>query len=70
MSYCDDCGLSSCYARGGFCETSRRNIRAVVRKLKRTISVRVQWQSAGWKHVTLGHQYNYPEKGDWIEVVW
>lgn len=70
MSYCDDCGLSSCYVRGGYCDGRQRKIKTVVTALKRSIAVHVTWQSGIWTHVTLGSQYNYPQDGEWIEVIW
>ena len=70
VSYCDVCGLSSCYERGGYCPLSSLRLTTVLDELRHAIAVKVQWQSGDWKHVTLGHQYNYPQQGEWIEVIW
>jgi hypothetical protein len=67
MAYCEDCGLSSCYVRGGFCDAARRKAAALVRDLRPC----VRWVPRD------GHRWHfvvdpYPQwaSADWIEVIW
>ena len=66
MAYCEDCGLSSCYERGGHCRLMMLRMREHVAHLKPHT---VKWLSGEWTHVRSAAQ-TYPEQHEWIEVAW
>lgn len=67
VSYCEDCGLSSCYIRGGYCEVAERRVRE--RAKAEHLCVERWFDYYGWTYCWVGEM---PENGssEWIEVVW
>lgn len=76
MSYCEDCGLASCYERGGYCDTARRKISARLAEIAVRLAERCWFFRNGVKHILIGDYLAdpalYPQLGSdgWIEVVW
>lgn len=73
MAYCEDCGLSSCYIRGGYCATSIAKARALAKALRPKV---VWFMHDSVKHHLLAGYLQVPglypqlSSDEWIEVVW
>lgn len=71
MAWCEDCGLSSCYERGGYCDTARRKMDAKRDRLKPNVAIYHADYDDEPRWIFCCKPGQLWEKGlEWIEVVW
>jgi hypothetical protein len=69
MAYCDDCGLSSCYERGGYCELGYKRARAKADALKPNVERFTRVLTGGKYAYSSGTSCPPYDSDEWIEYI-